>query len=159
MLSFLFWPLFMNEFSGDTFILHNTLKWKTRKKNCIHLNWTKTMLKVVPILGTKRVFLRRQLFKILADTRYEERVEKWNLFFCQDKLLALMINCQSIDQLYVLDWTPSEIDQRQFHKPLFQISWNSVNLLLKEREKEMKCDDYNRTSQSYQPSFKLRPFK
>jgi len=61
------------------------------------------MLKVVPILGTKRVFLRRQLFKILADTRYEERVEKWNLFFCQDKLLALMINCQSIDQLYVLD--------------------------------------------------------
>ena len=38
------------------------------------------MLKVVPILGTKRVFLRRQLFKILADTRYEESVEKLNLF-------------------------------------------------------------------------------
>lgn len=61
------------------------------------------MLKVVPILGTKRVFLRRHLFKIVADTRYEEKVEKWNLFFCQDKPLALMINCQPIDQLYVLD--------------------------------------------------------
>lgn len=109
------------------------------------------MLKVVPILGTKRVFLQRQLFKILADTRYEERVEKWNLFFCQDKPLALMINCQSMDQL-------SEIDQRQFHKPLFQISWNSFNLLLKEREKEMKCDDYNRTSQSNQPSFRRNQY-
>lgn len=61
------------------------------------------MLKVVPILGTKRVFLRRQLFQILADTRYEESVEKWNFFLCQDKPLALMINCQSMDQLYVLD--------------------------------------------------------
>lgn len=39
------------------------------------------MLKVVPILGTNRVFLRRQLFKILTDTRYEESVEKLTLFF------------------------------------------------------------------------------
>lgn len=116
MLSFLFWPLFMNEFYGNTFLLHNILKWKTRKKKLHAFKLNKNYVeKVVPILGTKRVFLRRQLFKILADTRYEERVEKWNLFFCQDKPLALLINCQSMDQL-------SEIDQRQFHKPLFQIS-------------------------------------
>lgn len=108
------------------------------------------MLKVVPILGTKRVFLRRQLFKLLADTRYEESVEKWN-FFLSGQTASLMINCQSMDQL-------SEIDQRQFHKPLFQISWNSFNLLLDEREKEMKCDDYNRTSQSNQPSFRRNQY-
>lgn len=73
MLSFLFWPLFMNEFSGDTFLLHNILKWKTRKKKLHAFKLNKNYVESSTNFG-------RKLFKILADTRYEESVEKWNFF-------------------------------------------------------------------------------
>lgn len=158
MLSFLFWPYCSWTNFLVTPLSYIIPKVENKKKKLHTFKLNKNYVKSSTNFRNKTCLFKATIISNFSRYKIWRECWKMDFFFCQDKPLALMINCQSMDQLYVLDWTPSEIDQRQFHKPLFQISWNSVNLLFKEREKEMKCDDCNRTSQSNQPSLRRNQY-